>query len=178
MSLVTFNSMTQFYRFRWAQTSKEILIKVVSHYDYESLFTGNDLLPKPLKTRVAEGSKLFDIVHLENPCNFSISEKAYNLLIENKATGWKPYDLTIEGISEKYYGFQVTGKCGPLARPPQAGFVQGYSFDLETWDGSDFFYPEGTTSLFCTERIRDVLISNNVTNLKFDRSDLVEWYSV
>jgi hypothetical protein len=170
--------MTEFYRFGWAQQKNEILIESISEYSYEDLVTGRTQLNGPFETRIAEGKKLYDIVHFEDPCNFSISEKVHAILREIGATGWKSYDISIRGIKAKYYGFQITGRCGPLVRPQQAGFVQGFEFDIASWDGSDFFYPEGTLGFFCTRRIKELFSAKKITNLKLDRSDLVKWYSV
>jgi len=46
------------------------------------------------------------------------------------------------------------------------------------WDGSDLFIAEGTLAIMCTEKIRNILVKNKVTNLIFERLDTMEWYSI
>jgi hypothetical protein len=169
--------MSSFYSFRWAQAKNEILIEPTIEYDDRELFYGRLTIEEPFETKVGEGKKLYDIAHFEDPFNFSISEKVHRLLKDAAATGWKIYEISIKGIDKKYFGFLVTGKCGPLKRPATAGFVQGVEFEIETWDGSDFFCAEGTLGVMCTERIKDILIKNKITNLKLGRIDTIQWYS-
>ena len=54
----------------------------------------------------------------------------------------------------------------------------GVEFDVETWDGSDFFCAEGTFAIMCTERMKNILEENKITNLKLGRNDEIEWYSL
>ena len=49
---------------------------------------------------------------------------------------------------------------------------------FQTWDGTDLFIAEGTLAIMCTERIRNILVKNKVTNLDFERLDMMEWYSI
>lgn len=171
--------MTSFYSFKLAQAKSEISIEPVIEYDMHELFQGRLVIEEPLETKVGEGKKLYDIAHFfGDPFNFSISERLHHILIDAAATGWKSYKILIKGIEKEYFGFIVTGKCGPLKRPSTAGFIQGVEFDIETWDGSDFFCAEETFAIMCTERIKNILEKNNITNLELGRNDTVEWYSL
>ncbi len=120
--------------------------------------------------------------------SYLISEKVKNVLEENHLTGWKTYPIKlfyrrmvpIEG----YYGFSVTGKCGAAdysksellctSQMYPSGTVvkqyEGLYINLNKWDKTDFFYPEGSPLLIVTERVKDILKEFNgqieYTNLK------------
>lgn len=78
---------------------------------------------------------------------------------------------------DKLYGLQITGRCGKLIEPKEKGFYIGYKFDKDTWDGSDFFCPEGTALIFCTERAKNILVKNKITNIEFEDITTVRAYS-
>ncbi|UII32809.1 hypothetical protein LVD17_03050 [Fulvivirga ulvae] len=170
--------MKKFYSFQWAQKRGEILVEALKEYDEKALMHGNLVLETPFWVKVSEGKKLYDIAHLQDPFNFAVSERVYNLLKEAGLTGWSSYEIAIEGRSEKYYGFQVTGKCGKLDVPKEEGFYTGYKFDYDTWDGSDFFSPEDTLLIFCTERVKTFFKVNEVTNTELTDISVVKAYSV
>ena len=169
--------MEKFYSFQWTQKKGEILIESLKEYDEQELKRGDLILDTPFTVKVSEGKKWYDIVHLQDPFNFTISERIYNLLKESGLTGWRSYEIAIERSTEKYYGFQVLGRCGELKRPAESGFITGYEFDYGTWDGSDFFLPKGTLNLFCTDKAKAFFESNKVTNISLEDISTVEWYS-
>ena len=169
--------MDTFYNFQWAQKKNEILVESLKEYDEQELKRGNLIIDTPFTVKVSEGKKFYDIVHLQDPFNFMISERIYKLLKAARLTGWSSYEIIIEGRNEKYYGFQVLGRCGALKRPLESGFVTGYEFEHTTWDGSDFFLPEGTLNLFCTEKAKEFFDTHKVTNISLENISKVEWYS-
>jgi hypothetical protein len=169
--------MSKFYSFQWAQEEKEVLIESLSTYDDKDLMLGSLEPINPLEVKISEGKKLYDIVHFQDPFNFSFSEKVHDILTKNGFTGWKSYKIVIKNVDRKYYGFQVTGRSGPLIRPSEPGFVKGYKFAHETWDGSDFFCPMGTLNIFCTEKVKQILTLNKITNLELEDISDIEWYS-
>jgi hypothetical protein len=117
--------MSSFYSFKLAQAKNEILIEPVIRYDDRELFQGRLAIEEPFETKIGEGKTLYDIAHFADPFNFSISERFHRILKDAAATGWESYKILIKGIEKEYFGFVVTGKCGPLKRPSTAGFVQG-----------------------------------------------------
>ena len=169
--------MNKFYEISFAQRKNEIFVKSLTEYDDQAFRVGKTTPDSPFTVKVSEGKKLYDIVRYQDPFNFAISERVYKLLIDSGLTGWKSYEITIEKRSEKYYGFQVLGKCGTLKRPAEPGFVVGCEFDDKTWDGSDFFCPAETMSLFCTEKTKELFEINKVTNISFEDINTVRWYS-
>lgn len=170
--------MGQFYNFDWAQAKREALIESVQEYDDRALLVGNGSFPQPLKMRVGEGKTLYDILHFRDPFNLAISDKLYSTLKAAGVTGWKDYEIIIEGVKQKYHGFQVTGKCGPIIKATEPGFVTGCKFEEGTWDGSDFFCPAGALSIFCTEKVRDTFERDEITNWKLTDLEVFRWYSM
>ncbi|MCO4291606.1 hypothetical protein NF867_01845 [Solitalea sp. MAHUQ-68] len=170
--------MDKFYSFQWAQKKGEILVESLNKYNDQDLMVGKYSYEGPFVVRVSEGKKLYDIAHFQDPFNFAISERVYKILKEAGITGWNSYEIVIEGRNEKYYGFQVLGKCGELNRPRKSGFVTGYEFESETWDGADFFCPKETLHIFCTERVTQLLTINRITNIELVDISTIEWYCV
>ncbi|WP_136468603.1 hypothetical protein [Flagellimonas onchidii] len=90
----------------------------------------------------------------------------------------KGYEISIKGKNESYYGFQVTGKCGKLNMPKEAGFYTGYKFDYSSWNRLDFFSPNKTMLLFCTEKVQNLFKKHKVTNVELVDISTVQVYSV
>lgn len=166
-----------FYFINWAQKKSEVILQPVDEYDEKKLIVKQFIPQLPFKTRVAKGSKFYDVAYFADPFNFSISEKLNNVLLENGFTGWDTYPIEIEGSDAKYFGFRVLGKSGPIIKPATTGFVKGYHFDVKSWDKSDFFCPEGTLHVFFTGKVKSALDKNKITNLAAVNPDEYEWYN-
>lgn len=169
--------METFYYVGIARKSDEALIE--SFVGYEQIMLRKaDFTPKtPFEMRISEGRKLYDIVGFQDTSNFAISERLYLLFNEHRITGWKGYEIKISDRNERYYGFQVTGKCGKLVEPKEAGFYTGYKFDYNSWDRSDFFSPDDTVLLFCNEKVRNLLKKNRITNIELININAIQVYS-
>lgn len=159
------SNMQKFHNILIKRQKGEALLKGLMDYNEKILFKAIYTPSEPFEMKVDEGRKLYDIVGFQDTSNFAISERLYNILQEYQITGWKGYEIKIDGITEKYYGFQVVGKCGKLDRPIEAGFYKGFKFDYNSWDNSDLFSPEGTTLLFCVEKVHDLMMKNKITNI-------------
>lgn len=144
--------METFYDIVIKREAEEALIQSLSDYDQLKLKKAEFTPIEPFKMEITEGSRLYDIVGFQDTANFAISERLYSLLKEHCITGWKGYEISIKGVSEKFYGFQVLGKCGKLELPREVGFYIGYKFDYSSWDRSDFFCPENTALLFVLKK--------------------------
>jgi hypothetical protein len=166
------SNLQKFYDVMIQRKRGEALIKSLIDYDQYELRKAIYTPSEPFEMRVDEGRKLYDIVGFQDTSNFAISERLYNIFHEHQITGWKGYEIKIEGITEKYYGFQVVGKCGKLVRPVEAGFYTGYKFDYKSWDNSDFFSPCDTALLFSVEKVHDLMMKNKITNIML--TDLAE----
>jgi hypothetical protein len=150
------------------------------------LFLGKyDGIEFPVIFKQASGTKLEDMLDTGTVCLHLISEKFKMLLEKNGLTGWKTFEIEVfdkKGIEvNSYYGFTVTGRCGKIddskseiitrrAVPngPLAEYSKGLYVGLDTWDGSDFFCPEGTTYLIATKRAVDLIKADKITNVEFE----------
>ncbi len=170
--------MITFFNIEIKRESDEALIQSLVEYNQVKLNKGEFIPTEPFVMKITEGSKLYDIVGFQDTSNFAISERLYYLLKEQGITGWKGYEISINGVGEKYYGIQIVGKCRKLEQPKEAGFYTGYKFDYGSWDKSDLFSPEETVLLFCTKKVRDLLKKSKVTNIKFTDISKIQAYSV
>lgn len=169
--------MNTFYEILPDDKYGEIRVESLLPYEHGLLYKCKQLPVMSLPVKVSEGRRWYDVVRLQDIVNFTLSERVYRQLCEAKLTGWCSYDVDIIGVDKKYYGFQVIGSCGELKRPDQPGFIKGLDFDIETWDGSDFFSPQGTYSTLCTEKAHDTINAIGITNISMENIDTVEWYS-
>lgn len=170
--------MNTFYDIGIKREEEEALIQSFIEYDQVRLNKADFTPTEPFEMEITEGSKLYDIVGFQDTSNFAISERLYNLLQEHHITGWRGYEINIKGVEKKYYGFQVVGRCGKLEQPKEAGFYTGYKFDYNSWDKSDFFSPDETVLLFCTQKVRDLLKKNKITNVELTDISKVQAYSI
>lgn len=170
--------MDTFYRIGIKREKDEALIQSLIEYDQIKLKRAEFTPIEPFVLEITEGSKLYDIVGFQDTSNFAISERLYNLLQEHHVTGWKGYEINIKGIEEKYYGFQAVGRCGKLEEPKEAGFYTGFKFDYNSWDKSDLFSPDETVLLFCTQRVRNLLKKNKITNVELTDISKIQAYSI
>ncbi len=170
--------METFYDVAIERENDEALIQSLEEYDERKLRRGEFTPFKPFEMEITEGKKLYDIVGFQDTSNFAITERLYFLFKKHQITGWKGYEIRIKGIHEKYYGFQVTGRCGKLHEPKEAGFYTGYKFDHNTWDKLDFFSPDNTALLFCTKKVEELFRKNKITNIELIDINAIQNYSV
>ena len=170
--------METFYDVGIERKKGEALIESLEPYDEWKLRKGEFTPTAVFKTKISEGKKLYDIVGFQDTSNFAISAKLYELLNHHHITGWKCYPVSINGIKDTYYGFQVTGKCGQLEKALSTGFSIGYRFDEFSWDTSDFFSPGNTALLFCTTKVRDLINKNKITNIELTDINTVRHFSI
>lgn len=154
------------------------MLESTLQYDDQALKSGRWTPPGAFPLKVSKGKKWYDLVPIQDPFNFAISRRFLDVLKKTGLTGWKTYPIAIEGQTQDYHGFLISGKAGPLKRPKAAGFLTGYEFEIDSWDGSDLFTPAGTFSLFCTENARQVLLESKLTNIELENIRDAEWYSV
>ena len=169
--------MDNFYELGSLDKRGEIYLSALVEYDDQALKRGDFKPSEPFHVKISEGKKLYDLVRYQDPFNFAVSCKFNDLLKSSGLSGWRTYPILIEGSQEEYFGFQVLGRSGLLKRPKVAGFVVGCEFDHISWDGSDFFMPLGTMSIFCTEKAKQVLTSQKFSNIGFEDIKSVKWYS-
>jgi hypothetical protein len=153
---------------------------------YYNLIRGEyDGFDFPVIFKQEYGNKLEDILDTGTPALYLISERL-KLLLENEGlTGWNTFEIKVfdkKGMEiNGYYGFSVTGHCGKIDNSrseiiekqsipngPMGKYRKGLYVGLETWDGSDFFYPEGTLFFVSTKKATEIIKSNEITNVRFE----------
>ncbi|WP_271766762.1 hypothetical protein [Aquimarina algiphila] len=161
----------EFYRMYAGNSPYEIILNSTFKDDFFMVSAGEFNYTDPIETRITLGKKTYDILTFNDGANRVISDKLFVLLKRNKITGWKTYPVSIKGVDENYHGFQVTGRCGELIEPEnknEEDSYKGLHFDPDSWDGSDIFFPKGTVLTFLSPRVKELLESNNITNIEID----------
>jgi hypothetical protein len=154
-----------------------IRIEPILPYDINGLPVGVANPPEaPLRAIISEGKRLYDLLGFQDVFNWAISKKFHDLLIDSGLTGWQSYEIDIDGIETQYFGFQCIGKSGPILTSGKKGVVEVMNFDISTWEGSDFFVPHGTLFVICTEKAKNILIKNKVSNISFRETRTLEIY--
>ncbi len=172
------NKMTKFYFLSNALKRSAIRVKSIREYNEVNLFLGKEKPTESFEMVVDEGKKFYDWIGFQDTSNHLISNKFYDLLKSNSISGWQSFDVDIKLIELVYHGFQVIGSCGELIAPKEPGFYIGMKFDIDSWDGSDIFSPEGTTLKLCTQKVVDIIKKNKLTNIDYELVDEKELYSV
>ncbi|MBX7155002.1 MAG: hypothetical protein K1X91_08550 [Bacteriodetes bacterium] len=170
--------MEKFYTINSSGKTDEVFIESYFVYDEYGTHKAKVGVTAPTEFFKSEGKSLYDLVRFQDVSNFAISERLYSTLIENNITGWTAYKINIAGVKQRYFAFQVTGRCGKIIYPKESGFFLGYNFDLGSWDKSDIFSPEGNSSTFCTKRVRDIILKGNFTNIELRDIKNIEVYSL
>jgi hypothetical protein len=170
--------MTQFYRMYCGEMTNQVVFSIKVSGDDFDLIKGKIALTS-IKAAVKKGKKFYDLLRFyEVPLNYALSANVRDVLIRSKCTGWSTYELKITGHADKaYFGLQISGKSGNIDSPEEEGFIDGMSFDVPTWDGSDFFCPGDTGMIFCTAKVKKAIEDNKLTNFHFVEIDKVRWYN-
>jgi hypothetical protein len=161
--------------------------KPMPYKDTLRFYKGDFSIFKPVEfvQRKIGGSKICDIMSAGYPAFTVVSERVINAFKENGITGWGAYPVLIhtkkKGDLTNYYAFYITSVaeyadrslCEKVEIISKSGkFVytadKGFYFPLDSWDGSDIFYHEGSHSITVTERLKKLLEKMKATNFKFE----------
>ena len=159
--------------------------------EHVNLFKGEIELKELLNYDYNFGTKLYDLINSGFAGIYLLSNKVINLLKENQISGWMTYPCNLFDKQKNevlgYSLFSVKGRCGPIDRLKSERHIKQYTqtgkpvdilkglyFEMDTWDGSDIFSPEGTLYTFVNEKVKEILIKNKVTNILFDRITDIE----
>ncbi|MGL1904403.1 MAG: hypothetical protein OCC49_19875 [Fibrobacterales bacterium] len=167
--------MNNYYEFQFNTRNIDLFYESLAEYDDQKLIVGEYPNDFTLNVTKSQGRYENHIMRLQDVFNFIISKSAYRKILENELTGWKSYPITVDSKTSELYGFSVTGRCGPMITR-NSGFVIGYEIDENTLDGSDFFIPQGTLSIVCTEKAKNVLESLSIKNIIVPHISETEWY--
>jgi len=135
----------------------------------------------PIVFKQKYGKNLTDVLDTGWPSLYLISNKFKDVLESNWLNGWqtfviKLYDKRGNEISG-YHGFSILGKSSSISYEnseiiekrlvpdgPICKFYKG--MDINEWDGSDFFTPEGTYEILVTIKAARILKESSLTNLE------------
>jgi hypothetical protein len=184
-----------FYNLKFREKKADIKFKLYDQFDnLESFLKRKEREALPLHLSYLKGKYLKDILCLGAVGVFGYSPRMIEVIKKADATGIQFYPLNIEGPDEiiqslvNYQGAFITGTSGPIIRtkskyklrPAQANpnvkipWEIGRFFNLNTWDGSDFFNPEGTLYTFVTSRIVELLSAIKPSSVSFITIDEIE----
>lgn len=162
--------------------------------DKISFLRGRNKNSFPLRLSYKKGKLLSDIVLLGTIGIRGYSPRIIDTIKKAGATGIEFFPLEIEGPDEivqslkGYHGAFITGTSGPILlekskfRCKSVGknleekiYLQvGRFFDIDTWDGSDFFNPEGTLCTYMTERIVKIISTIKLKSVRFTPASAYE----
>ncbi|MFN8138185.1 MAG: hypothetical protein U0R49_00120 [Fimbriimonadales bacterium] len=114
-----------------------------------------------------------------------VSDKVLNMLNKIGATGFEPRPIVVckvgrmptVGKAPKYWELRITGKggvpdpaCGVVPHEicPACGitrytsYQRGILVDKNEWDGSDFFIMDPWYHIFITERVKNLIVENQL----------------
>lgn len=159
-------------------------LKVTEYLNqYNNLIKGDyENITFPVVFKQAFGKKYTDILDTGRVNLFLISDRLKKILEENELTGWKTFPIKLYDKKDNeifgYNGFSITGYCDPIdyskseiiekkyaSNGPIVKFYKGKFFDLNSWNGTNFFSPRGKLNIFIDKKTADLLKKNKITNL-------------
>lgn len=183
----------QFYYLSEKVTRDAFCASSGKNIDDYKLFRGEIELDSPIKFYPNIGKKIYDAVGSGYALFYLLSNRITEVLTTHNITGWKTYSCELYGWDGKrvegYSIFSVTGRSGPIdwsnsekfIKDPYvpgggaADMLRGIYFGLDAWDGSDIFTAEGGTAFtFVTQKVRDLLLFNKITNISLERVTEIE----
>ncbi|MDA8429870.1 MAG: hypothetical protein M0T70_11505 [Geobacteraceae bacterium] len=91
---------------------------------------------------------------------------------------WELVVIGSGGEAHPASGIKVYEKCPECGFERHSSFRNGLIVEENNWDGSDFFYLKGyPTFILVTERVKDVIVSNKITNCGIFAVESVRWAS-
>jgi len=160
--------------------------------DEYRLIRAEDLPEKPLIFDWHMGKKLTDFMPTALAPVELISDRVVAIFKSFEITGWTTYPVVVHNKDgskiDGYNGLAITGHCGQLDDsrciqkqfPPPSSVAPsrlswiGYYFEEKSWDGSDIFIPEGTGIIIVTNRVKEIIRKNKLTNVDFELITEVE----
>lgn len=151
------------------------------------LARGEEQATAPIEFEADQGREPCDLIGTTSGTLVLVSQRLVELLRNQGFNGWGTFPVRV-GLGNNqsldgYYGFAVTGRCGPIddslseevtLPPPVPGGrsslgLRGLCFAPETWDGSDIFTADGYSGIFVVQRVKEALEGGGVTNVALQR---------
>lgn len=151
--------------------------------DAKGLLLGHEVPHEPVLFRRQSGQRTCDVMGTTYAALSLVSKPLIDVLVRRRFTGWSTFPVRLldghEQEIEGYVGLSVTGRAGPIDRkrarieldPPlvpkgRPTYIEvGMYFDPDTWDGSDFFVPDGTTAVCVVSGVKEALEESAFTNV-------------
>ncbi len=166
--------MTQeFYKFdaKISYGRSSVTIEADTEFDTLAHIDKSSELLKKNSFRVIKGKKWLDILPFNNSTHFAISDRFKQIIDDNNLTGLKTFPISIQGHTEKCYNaLIITSIAGAIQNLEQLNNYEeeNIRFDLDTWDGSDFFTLKDTLIFACTKQVAELLKKHKLTNLEIE----------
>lgn len=170
---------------------------VAEYLPSEELLTGKLRPSEPIAFSIAQGRKGGDFFGTTHVALYLISARFVECLRRNNFTGWRTYPVDIQseipaGVGDlALAGISALGTCGAideslselvLVEPPVRGglpmpYMRGAHFPADSWDGNDFFVPEGTLYTCVTSRVREAVLAEGLEGVEFTALPDLMWPS-
>ena len=143
-----------------------------------------------------QGKKFYDIVPTGYASVYLVSDKVQSILKEYRFKGYCLRPIILKDkkreVIDGYKLLSIVSKVGPIINeksikkmiPPIVSWSDPYEayiglyFDISTWDGSHFFYPEGTSYISVVEEVKEIFEKNKITNCHFEKIVGLENYGI
>jgi hypothetical protein len=163
-----------FFIFRAATKHAAVILQSERKYDKIDFFQEKIPVAFDETFKIVKGNRkrLYDFLETVDEhkeyLHFAISDKAKKVFEDNNITGWSSFPIRIAECDKQYHVLCVIARVGPLFNvTPKTVLSYGREFDIKTWDGSDIVNPENTCLTLCSERVKEVIEQNKLTNAYF-----------
>lgn len=158
-----------FYLIESANKRGAIRIEPTIEYDGLSMLDKTSPLILNNHFIIASGNISYDLLEFADSSFFAISEKFRSILELNKVEGWNCFPIRIENLDDKYFGIYIESQAGPILNLNEVNNfeVEHCEFDESSWDGCDIFTLKDTLLVVCSEKVKDLLEFNKLSNVRF-----------
>ncbi|MBI5650984.1 MAG: hypothetical protein HZC40_11160, partial [Chloroflexi bacterium] len=112
-----------------------------------------------------------------NPAMVKLKTQRNKKLIE-PPTLWELVVTGKGGDADPISGIRLIYTCPHCGMKKYSSFRNGIIVDERVWDGSDFFTVTGYQFILVTERVKELVTRNALTNCVLIRSQDLEWKSL
>jgi hypothetical protein len=138
-------------------------------------------IPEGIVRLHRKGKKFGDFVFSGHVGLLVVSRRIIELFEKYEITGYKAIPTTvIDSDQLEYCLLAITSRCTAIDYSKSEVFIhppivpdgpsfeayRGLPFEIESWDGSDFFRPYNSRWTIVTNKVKDILISHKATNVE------------